>query len=131
MMVETMTERDDESGSILDFWRDVFGFLDRFRNSTAPGDFLKWAGLQIGHRFGALALLLIAGGGALHYLKMNASTLLLAGFFAADLALIASFIAWWITVRRGSHSREALGVMIFNFIVLIAAVTLMILSRRG
>jgi hypothetical protein len=130
MVAEIMTERDDESGSILDLWRDVFGFLDRLSNSPLPGDFLKWLGLQIGHRAGSLALLLIAGGGVMHYLQKNESILLLAGFFAADVALVASFVAWWILSRRGLRSREALGAMIFNFVVLIAAIALMIFSRR-
>jgi hypothetical protein len=86
-------------------------------------------GLQLGHRLGAAALLvLVAGAGAFFAHKPHAALLLLA-FGCADLAFLGSFVSLALGRRAGRRSGEALGTALFCAAVLLAAAALLAASR--
>lgn len=88
------------------------------------------AGLQIGHRVGSAALLLLAAGSAAFVARQAHRPLLLLAFACADTALLGAFLALVAGSRAGRSGREALVTVIFSAVVLVATVTLLLLSRR-
>lgn len=98
---------------------------------TPPSPSERFA-LQVGHRLGSGALLLLVGGAAAFFSHKAHAALLLLAFGCADAALIGAFTALVLGRRAGRRAGEATGTVLFSGAVLILALVLLIVSRlRG
>src|SRR4051812_42309272 len=86
-------------------------------------------GLQVGHRFGSAALLVLIGGAAALFSHKPHAALLLFAFGCADAGLLGAFVALVLGRRAGRRSGEALGTVLFCAAVLLAAIALLVVSR--
>lgn len=77
--------------------------------------------LQVAHRAGAVAMLLLLAAAAVIYLDHTAGVLPWIAGGGATLGALGAAIAWLIQQRRGGDRREAIGALAFNIAMLAAA----------
>ena len=86
--------------------------------------------LQVAHRLGTVALFATIAAWVLIYRGQNYQWPVIAAFAAADLGFCAGILAGLIARRTdASARREALGVTIFNLILLAMSLQLVLISR--
>jgi len=85
--------------------------------------------LQVGHRVGSGALLLLVAGAAALFSHKPHAPLLLLAFGCADVGLLGAFVALVLGRRAGRRSGEALGTVLFCATVLLGAGALLVVSR--
>ena len=86
-------------------------------------------GLQLGHRLGSAALLVLLGGAGAFFAHKPHAALLLLAFGCADAGFLGAFVSLVLGRRAGRRSGEALGTVLFCATVLLAAAALLIVSR--
>jgi hypothetical protein len=87
------------------------------------------AALQVGHRFGSAALLVLIGGAAALFSHKPHAALLLFAFGCADVGLLGAFVALVLGRRAGRRSGEARGTVLFCAAVLLVTIALLVVSR--
>jgi hypothetical protein len=84
--------------------------------------------LQLGHRLGAIGMLLNLTSWGLLYTKADMHWPLAIAFLCSDVGFCGAMIAW-LLARREGRGGEAVGTLIFNLIFLILSLQMMIIVR--